>query len=1100
MKENEKVTFSSDHCLVLNRRRVTMLSVVGTFLMSILLRWEAVKSESMTATAELGKKGILALCLLFLSLASYSQTGSAVHGKVVGSDGEALIGVSVVVRGTQKGTVTDVQGNFSIQNVAIGTFLDFSYIGYVKNEKKFEGNEITVIMLEDNTSLGEVEVVAFGTQKKESVIGAITTIAPTELKVPSTNLTTAFAGRMAGMISYQRSGEPGADDASFFIRGITTFGYNQNPLILIDNIELTTADLARLSTDDIESFSVMKDATATALYGARGANGVIYVKTKEGRRGKAKLNIRIENSMSQPTREIELADPVTYMKMYNEAIITRDPSQPIYFSEDKIARTVPGSNSVIYPATDWKKELLKDLTMNQRANINISGGGDVARYYVAASFSQENGILKQDGNSNFNTNIDLEKYTLRSNVNIDVTKTTELLVRLSGAFDNYTGPVTSGTELYNMVMKASTVLFPATYPVDAEHQYVKHTLFGNANDGNFYLNPYAEMVRGYKEYERSNMGAQVELKQDLKFLTKGLSARAMINASRISYYSQPRWYNPYYYGLSSYDPYTGEYSIDMLNSEGDYKGTEYLTYDTSKGTKELTSSTYIETALNYNRDFNKHGVGGLLVLQLNNRKYPNSSTLQGSLPYKNIGLSGRFTYAYDGRYFTEFNFGYNGSERFAANNRWGFFPSFGLGWMISNEKFMEPLKNTVSKLKLRTSYGLVGNDNIGSERFYYLSEISLNASSMAAGFGYNENAYRLNGVSMNRYANPGITWEKATKVNYALELGLWNDLNMTLEYYTEHRESILQSRATIPSSVGLKATPYANVGEAEGHGIDLSVDYNKMIGKGWIQLRGNFTYATSEYTAFEELDWGYPWKTRIGYPTTQTWGYIAEGLFIDDADVANSPTQFGTYGAGDIRYRDLNGDNIITEADKAPIGYPTTPEITYGFGPSFGYGNWDFSFFFQGSARSSFFVSYGSMSPFFKGTGSNGMGGDYGSNKMTTVNNLAKVIADDHWSEDNKDANALWPRLSTYSISNNAQTNTWFMRRGDFLRLKQVEVGYSLPKSLLSRVNISNCRFYLSGTNLFCISSFKDWDVEMASNGLGYPLQRVFNIGVNLTF
>lgn len=632
----------------------------------------------------------LLLCVMSVSFAMAQQTSSGARGRVIDSQGEPLIGVSVIVRGTQKATVTDTGGNFTLQNVAKGSFLDFSYIGYVKTEKKYEGNEMTVIMLEDNTSLDEVEVVAFGTQKKESVIGAITTINPAELKVPSSNLTTSFAGRMAGMISYQRSGEPGADDASFFIRGITTFGYNQNPLILIDNIELTTADLSRLNTDDIESFSIMKDATATALYGARGANGVIYVKTKEGRKGKAKLNIRLENSISQATKEVELADPVTYMKLYNEAIVTRDPSQPIYFSEDKIANTVPGSGSLIYPATDWKDELLKDYTMNQRANINISGGGDIARYYVAASLSQDNGILKQDGNNNFNTNINLKKYTLRSNVNINVTKTTELLVRLSGAFDNYTGPITSGTSLYNMVMKASPVLFPAKYPVDEAHQYVTHTLFGNASDGVLYLNPYAEMVRGYKEYERSNLGAQVELKQDLKFITPGLSAKLMVNASRISYYETPRSYSPYYYGMESYNQYTGEYSINMLNSEGSNKGTEYLTY--SGGTKTITSTTYIEGSLNYNHTFNKkHGVGGLLVLQINNRKYPNASTLQGSLPYKNIGLSGRFTYSFDNRYFTEFNFGYNGSERFAKDNRWGFFPSFGLGWMISNEKFMEPL-------------------------------------------------------------------------------------------------------------------------------------------------------------------------------------------------------------------------------------------------------------------------------------------------------------------------------------------------------------------------------------------------------------------------
>lgn len=1031
------------------------------------------------------------------------QQDSTVKGKVIDSNGEPLIGVAITANGAEARGITDLSGNFILDKVPYGTTLTFSYIGYVKTEKKFEGQkELVVIMLEDVQSLGEVEVVAFGTQKKGSVVGAITTIAPSELKVPSSNLTTSFAGRMSGVISYQRSGEPGADDASFFIRGVTTFGYNQNPLILIDNVELSTTDLARLNSDDIESFSIMKDATATALYGARGANGVIYVKTKEGRRGKAKLNIRVENSISNATKELELADPVTYMKLYNEAVLTRDPSKGLYFSQDKIDRTVPGSGSLIYPATDWKQELLKNYTMNQRANLNISGGGDVARYYVAASFSQDNGILKQDKNNNFNTNISLQKYSLRSNINIDVTKTTELIVRLSGAFDNYTGPLTSGTTLYNMVMKSSPVLFPAKYPVDEEHQYVKHTLFGNAEDGK-YLNPYAEMVRGYKEYERSNMGAQMELKQNLDFITKGLSVRALMNIARVSYYEQSRKYNPFYYGLSDYDYYTGEYHIEALNenSTDAYKGTEYLTDPST--TRTIESTTYIEGAVNYNRDFAKHGVGGLLVLQMNSRKYPNANDLQSSLPYKNMGLSGRFTYSYDNKYLSEFNFGYNGSERFSKDNRWGFFPSVGFGWLISKEDFFKRFQKNISKLKLRFSYGLVGNDNIGSERFYYLSEVSMDSPYKSASFGYEQNGYERDGVSITRYSNPSITWEKAKKTNYAMELGLWNnELELTLEYYTEKRSNILQQRSDISSTVGLSSDPYANIGKAEGKGVDISLDYNKILGKkAWLQGRANFTYAKSKYTEYEELTWANePWKSRIGYPTTQQWGYIAEGLFIDDAEVANSPKQFGNYGAGDIKYSDLNGDGVITEADQAPIGYPTTPEITYGFGLSFGLSKWDFSFFFQGSARSSFWLDYSSISPFFQATGSSGAGGDYGNNRMTTVNNLAQMIADSYWSEDNRNARALWPRLSTTSISNNSYRNTWFMRDGSFMRLKQVEIGYSFPESIIKKAGITNLRVYLSGTNLLCFSAFKDWDVEMAGNGLGYPLQRVYNIGINVTF
>ena len=666
------------------------------------------------------------------------KKGMVIKGKVLGTDGEPIIGASVLVKGSTTGVVTDLDGNYTLSNVSKGAILEFSYVGYVKLTKTV-GNETTInaILYEDSQMLEGVEVVAFGTQKKESVIGAISTVKVAELKTPSSNLTNALAGRIAGVISYQRTGEPGVDDASFFVRGVTTFGYKKDPLILIDGIELTSTDLARLQPDDIASFSIMKDATATALYGARGANGVILVKTKEGQKGKARLSLRVENSISTPTQEIELADPVTYMRLHNEAYLTRNPLAPLMYSEEKIDNTVPGAGSVIYPATDWRKELLKDFTMNQRVNLNITGGGDVARYYVAASYSQDNGILEVDKNSNFNNNIKQRVYTLRSNVNINATKTTELIVRLSGVFDDYNGPLYGGSAMYNLIMKSNPVLFPAKYPKDEAHAYTKHTLFGNAENGQ-YLNPYAEMVRGYKESGRSNLSAQFEVKQDLKFLTEGLSARLLFNTSRISSYDVSRKLNPYYYKMTNYDYLTGDYAIDIINPDD---GSEYLIYD--PGGKSITANMYIEAALNYNRDFGKHGVGGLLVYQLRNNLQPNAGSLQASLPYRNVGLSGRFTYAYNNRYFAEFNFGYNGSERFHKSKRFGFFPSAGLAWVVSNESFWDPFKDVVSKLKLRASYGIVGNDAIGSGRFLYLSDINMNDSKYGANFGYNYDYHRM---------------------------------------------------------------------------------------------------------------------------------------------------------------------------------------------------------------------------------------------------------------------------------------------------------------------------------------------------------------------
>ena len=1009
-----------------------------------------------------------------------------VVGQVFDENGESIPGANITLKSNPKaGTATDVDGKFVLM-ASPKDVLVVSFIGYNVTEFPLKGkSDVTITLTQNSNQLQDVEVVAFGTQKKESVIGSITTVSPKNLIVPSSNLTTALAGQVAGLISYQTSGEPGADDATFFVRGIASFGFNTSPLILIDNIESSSSDLGRLNPDDIESFSIMKDAMATALYGSRGANGVVLVKTKEGEKGKAKFDIRVEGSNSSSTSNIELADPITYMKLHNEAILTRDPSSPVMYSDDKIDRTVPGSGSVIYPYTDWKKQLLRNSAWNGRANMSIRGGGNSARYYVSLRYTKDQGLLKVDGKNNFNNNINLQTYQMRANVNIDVTKTTQIKVNLSGIFDDYEGPLNSGSQIYRMVMKSNPVLFPAVYPTDEQHKYIKHVLFGNSDDGS-YLNPYAEMVKGYKDYETTRMLATLGITQDLGFITKGLKFEGFFNVSRKSYYSQTRQYKPYYYALSSYDFMTNEYTIDNINPDS---GTEYLDY--GSGEKTVNNVLTIETRTIYNRTFkDKHAVGGLLVTQYIDSKNPNYETLQESLPSRNFGLSGRFTYAYDSRYFTEFNFGYNASERFDKKHRWGFFPSVGGGWMISNEPFFENLLSKISKLKLRFSYGLVGNDKIGntSQRFLYLSNVNMNST--GASFGY-ENGYHKNGVSVSRYANPSIGWEKAYKANFALEASFFG-VDLIAEYFRERRTNILQQRASIPSVMGYEASIYANIGETKGHGVDIDLKYSKNFSKDFYMIaRGNFTYAHSEYKKYEDYTYEKEyWKYKIGYSPRQNWGYIAEGLFIDDAEVANSPVQFGDYKAGDIKYRDMNGDGVINSLDQVPIGYPTVPEINYGFGATLAYKGFDFNFQFHGSARSSFWIGYGSMSPFFESTVSG----------QKANNQLAKFIADSYWSESNRDRYATWPRLSTTSITNNNQTSTWFMRDGSYLRLKLVELGYTFPQRWIHKLKMSNLRLYMSSTNLFVLSKFKGWDVELAGNGLNYPLQRVVNIGVSLSY
>ena len=1038
---------------------------------------------------------LLAIGLTTTSFAQQSATDlKTVKGTVVDETNQPIPGATILVQNSTRGVVTDELGKFEI-TVLPSDKLVISFIGLeTKTIPIGDKTTLSIVLLPKANELDGVTVVAFAKQKKESVVGAITTVTPKDLKVPSSNLTTALAGRVAGMISYQTSGEPGADNAQFFIRGIGTFGSSakKDPLILIDNLEVSATDLARLQPDDIASFSIMKDATAAALYGSRGANGVILVTTKEGAEGKAKLSIRFETSLSQPTRQVKLADPVTYMRMHNEATLARTPENPLPYSEEKIANTLAGKNPMVYPAVDWQDILFKNFAVNERLNFNLSGGGKVARYYISGTYNKDNGILRENGKNNFNSNISLANYALRSNININVTPTTEVIVRLSGQFDDYTGPLEGGQRVYLETMNANPVLFPAEYLPDKANQRAKQILFGNYTGGT-YLNPYANMVKGYKEYANSTMMAQFELKQKLDFFTKGLELRAMFNTQRYSYFENKRQYTPYYYMIDVYDKENDIYTLKSLN-----EGSMALGYDPSY--KTVSSSIYMEAAANYNRTFDeKHDVGGLLVYTMQNKRSGNESDLQKSLPHRNMGLAGRFTYGYDSRYFMEFNFGLNGSERFAKKERWGFFPSIGLGWMISNEAFWpESMQRIMPKLKVRGSYGLVGNDAIGSDddRFYYLSNVNLNNSDRGATFG-SSFGYNRPGYSISRYANEEISWEVSYKTNFAVEINLFNDLDIQAEWFREKRTNILMDRAMIPESMGLQATPKANVGEAKSWGSELELKYTKNFNNGmWLQGTGTFTYATNEYSCYEEAPRPEtPWLNHKGEKINAHWGYLAERLFIDEYDINNSPTQ--VYGAqsilpGDIKYKDINGDGKVDSQDWVTIGWPSVPEIIYGFGFSAGYKGFDISCFFQGSAHSSFVFHTG--------------GTDYGSGVSTLhpfvggQTALMQAIADDHWTEENQDPYAFWPRLSTQIEENNSQKSTWWMRNGAFLRLKSAEIGYSLPKEVCRKLYLSNLRVYLSGTNLLTFSKFKLWDVEMGGNGLGYPIQRVYNVGVQLDF
>ena len=1039
----------------------------------------------MTKNKKISFKLLFIIASLFLSAYGYSQIG-LVKGTVVDEKGVPLMGTTVLVEGTTNGATTDFDGNYIINIKTQNAVLVFSYVGYITQKITLaDQTEVNVILKEDLNTLEEVQVVAFSKQKKSSVIGSVSTIKVSDLKQPSSNLTTSLAGKMAGIISYQRSGEPGQDNAEFFVRGVTTFGYKNNPLILLDGLEITSSDLARIEPDNIATFSIMKDATATSLYGARGANGVILVTTKEGKKGKAKVSVRYESSLSSPSQTNEFLGAVDYMQLYNRAQRTRDQSAPLLYSIQKIVGTQNGENPDIYPDVDWYDELFKDYTHNQKVNLNITGGGDVAQYYLALSHTNETGLLKVDPLNNFNNNIDRSRSNLRANINVNLTKSTKIAVKYYSLFERYNGPTVGANDIFGMVAQANPANFPKTFSPDENTMNFNHTLFGNKGNGGF-PNPYAEMVKGYKDRFSNTTLAQFQIEQDLKSITEGLKLRGMASVRTYTENENQRSLTPFYYGLS-------EIETDL--------GTEYALYQIQEGTEYLNDPTvsnygnsnfYYELVAEYNREFNeKHEVGALLVTNFSESLNTiGGNTAFTTLPSRNMGISGRASYNYDDRYFAEFNFGYNGSEKFDKENRFGFFPSVGLGWIVSNEPFFQKKLSTVNLFKLKYTYGLVGNDGISdpSDRFFYLSDVNLNNGGTGYSWGVNYNNY-YNGYSVNRYANPEVTWEVAEKTNYGLELGLFNKVTILADYFTEHRKNIYMERQYIPETMGLTTTIRSNVGEVESSGIDLSIDYNHAFSSDfYITARGNFTYTTNEILVNGEPEFQNENLSRIGYPINQQWGYLAERLFVDQEDIDNSPEQFNGFSSsnaylpGDIKYTDVNSDGAINELDMVPIGKPYVPEIVYGFGFSMGYKNIDLSMFMQGTARTSFFIQPENISPF------------------VNERNAMSIIADNHWSENNPDPNAFWPRLSTYKIENNEKPSTWWLRDGDFLRLKSVEVGYTIPEKFGNIFTTVNTRIYFSGLNLLNFSKFDLWDPEMAGNGLGYPPQRVINIGLQAKF
>ncbi len=1048
---------------------------------------------------------VMGLALVLQDNAHAQQQNIVVKGTVTTDAGAALANATVFLKSdSTRATLTGQDGSYQIEAPANGTII-FSAIGYARAERAIEGNSIVnVVLTTQSKNMDEIVVVGFGTQRKKSMVSSVTSVNVEELRVPTGNITNALAGRVAGMVAFQTSGEPGigTDNSQFYIRGLSSFGTGkQDPLILIDGVESSPTDMARIQPDDIANFSVLKDAAASAVYGARGANGVVLINTKSGKQGETRFDFRAETRLSTNTKNFDFADNITYMKLANEATITRLPNAALPYSVNKINHTIAGDDPYLYPNNDWIGQLIKKNTINQSYNLGISGGTTKARYYVSGSYQLNNGNLKVDPINDFNNNIKLQSYSLRSNINLNLTNSTELVVRLYGQFDDYAGPIGGGAATYRNAIWANPVMFPAVYPASML-PYIEHPLFGStrtyASDGSrtstLYVNPYAEMVKGYSVAKTSNLMPQLELNQNLKFITPGLGFRGMAYIRRTSYFRVDRSYNPFYYE-PEINPLDQTYQLRVLNdgttgSVGTVGG-ETLGY--AEASKDVNSRIWAQGILDYNHRFQKHDVSGMLISYLSSYETGNGGNVTASLPQRNTGISGRFSYGYDDRYMAEFNFGYNASERFAKNSRWGFFPSGGIAYRVSNEKFFEPLLKTINDLKFRFTYGLVGNDQIGNtaDRFFYLSSLNLDDGTFGAFFGRNEGAatYYRPGVAIYRYANDRITWERSKQINLGMDLRMFDALTVTLDAFKQYRTNILMVRTYVENAAGFMADPISNYGKAESRGLEAALTFNRNYGKYFnINTRGTFTYATSKRTVVDELkyDKTLAYLSQAGQPIAQRWGLIAERLFIDKNEVSNSPLQYSDPNllAGDIKYRDVNRDGVINDDDMVPIGYPTTPEIIYGFGSTLRYKNIDFGFYFQGSARSSFFINPQNIQPFYRNGGNE--------------NGLMNAIAESHWSEDNPNLYAFWPRLSTLDVPSNNKVSTWWMRNGNFLRLKSIDAGYNFDK--LTRYKIRSARLYFTANNLALWSNFKLWDVEMGGSGLGYPIQSVYALGLQVNF
>ena len=1005
-----------------------------------------------------------------------------IKGIVKDTKGEAIIGASVIEKGTSNGIVTDADGNFTL-NVSNGNaVLQFKYIGFQSQEIDLNGKtSISVIMHESSQALSEVVVVGYGAQKKESVVGAISQITTKDLlNSPAANISQAIAGRIPGVITTQTSGAPGADDALIYIRGRASFAGDNQPLVLVDGVE---RQFSQIAPDDIETVSVLKDASATAVYGVRGANGVILITTKRGKEQKPIVSVSANWQTQSPTRGNNYLDSYNSVMLLEEALANDGlPSQ--YSAADldmykkSVAGQLSGVEAMLYPNVNWYKTVLRNSAPAQRYNANIQGGTKRMKYFVSAEYYNQDGLfrnfsLDQYGNS---SNTSYQRYAFRANLDFLMTKDLTLSVNFGTRFENRQGPnsneSTDGTYsyVYYSVNHVPGWLFPVAYTIGEGAD--RQTLYGGSSQ--YQDNIVGRLARaGFGR--ASNTINETNFVGDYKmdWLTKGLSAKIMASFD----------YNAYYLRA-----FTAGFATYELNDRGNYQNIDaYNKFNTNTeltyaGDNQTTTyKLYMEAQLNYARNFGRNAVTGMLLYNQNDYQY------QADLPERYQGLVGRVTYGYNNRYLGEVNFGYNGSENFMRGHRFGFFPSFSLGWRINEEEFMKDTKEWLTNLKVRASYGEVGNDvyKIGTVKQRFLYQAVWTQLPNDYYFGTTGNT----GIFESQYPNYAVTWERAHKYNAGIDFDLSKGiLGGTLDLFAERRNNILTPYLTRPQWVGVNMAA-GNLGETKNSGFEIELKHEKKIGKDFHYNVGlSFSHAKNTILNMDEPALETAYRKQAGHPIGQYFGLISDG-FVTSADLANPDFPISTFGnvkVGDLKYRDMNKDGFIDDRDVTFIGNSDVPENTYSLNLGANYKGFGLTVMFQGVDHVSRYYDADAMFAFVNGGKVRSFHMDRWNPNLSESENLA---------------NAKYPLLHYDSYGNhNQRLNSFFLKNGSFIRLKNIELGYNLPAKLIEKASMSDCRLYVNALNLVTWDHLDGLADPESQGSNRYPIMKSVNFGINIKF